>query len=152
MTLTPTTRAILLWLATTLFLARVIGQILVGIYSPPQLPPWPEWYSGLLPYPWLLLSQILILMLMAVANTDTIRQQGALFVTSPRTRYWLRLFAVLYASSMILRYTLRMILQSDQRWFGGTIPIWFHLVLAAWIFLLAVSIKDSNSQKTLHKH
>jgi hypothetical protein len=152
MTLKPATRAVLLWLTTLLFLARVIGQILVGIYSPPGLPAWSEWYSGLLPYPWLLPSQILLLMFMAVVNTDTIRQHGSLWVTSPRTRKLLRAFASLYAIGMGLRYVLQMTFHPDQRWFGHTIPIWFHLVLAAWMFILTVRAPAAISQKTFHKH
>ena len=49
-------RIFLLWLCTALFLARVWGQIIVGIYPQAPLPEWKEWYSGLLPFPWLLLS------------------------------------------------------------------------------------------------
>jgi hypothetical protein len=60
-------------------MGRVIGQILVGIYQPDLLPSWSEWYSGLLPYPWLLLSQLLLLMFMAVVNTDTARGTGGFF-------------------------------------------------------------------------
>ncbi|MBN1687903.1 MAG: hypothetical protein JW893_02260, partial [Candidatus Omnitrophica bacterium] len=47
-----------------IFILRVIGQILVACgWNPGFLPPMPEWQSGLLPYPWLLLSQILIIIL-----------------------------------------------------------------------------------------
>jgi hypothetical protein len=29
-----------------------------------------------------------------------------------------------------------MVLHPELRWFTGTIPIWFHLVLAAFVFTL----------------
>lgn len=128
-------RITLLWLCTALFLARVMGQILAGVYHTPLLPEWKEWYSGLLPYPWLLLSQLLILMFMTVVNVDTARRSGRFYVTGAKARGWLHLFAVLYAGSMVFRYSYRMITMPEERWFGGTIPIWFHFVLAAWVWL-----------------
>ncbi|MFT4175165.1 MAG: hypothetical protein QM627_00780 [Luteolibacter sp.] len=130
--------ALLLWLMTFLFFTRVVGQILVGIYAPTFLPPWSEWYSGLLPYPWLLICQILLLMLMTAVNTDTIRQSGRFHVSSPRAVKILRVSATIYASIMIVRYAVVMTFNPEQRWFGGTIPIVFHLILAFWIFLLSV--------------
>ncbi len=145
-----TLRITLLWLTTALFLTRVIGQILVGIYAPPSLPAWPEWYSGLMPYPWLLLSQLLLLMFMAVVNVDHTRRSGCFYVNSESARaiWWLRLFATLYAGSMVIRYIIRMTLMPDQRWFGGTIPIWFHFVLAAWVALLTM---ERGTQVNRHK-
>lgn len=142
----PRVRIILLWLCTALFLCRVLGQIIAGIYHPPQLPEWHEWYSGLLPYPWLLLSQMLILMLMAVVNTDNGRESGFFHVTQPRTRRVLIFLAGIYALGMIARYAWRMTVMPEARWFGGTIPIWFHLVLASWLVLLGARLrgKDRN--------
>jgi hypothetical protein len=37
---------------------------------------------------------------------------------------------------MAVRYVVRMGRQPDQRWFGGTIPIVFHWVLASFLFVL----------------
>lgn len=137
------TQTVLLWLCTFLFMGRVMGQILVGIYHPPLLPAWSEWYSGLLPYPWLLLTQLLLLMFMAIANTDTARGAGRFFVTSEKARHRLLLFSQLYAGAMVVRYLVRMTLQPDSRWLGGTIPIWFHFVLAFWIYLLSVKSRSN---------
>lgn len=138
-------RLTLLWLCTLLFMARVMGQVLIGVYPTAPLPEWKEWYSGLLPYPWLLLSQLLLLMFMAVVNVDHARGTGRFFVVNDRTRWWLNLFAALYAASMVFRYAFRMITMPDQRWFGGTIPVWFHFVLAAWVWLLAVRSTDGSA-------
>lgn len=139
-------RILLLWLCTVLFAARVMGQIFVGIYHPASLPPWEEWYSGLLPYPWLLLSQIIILMLMAVVNTDHARSQGRFHVTSGITGRWLRRLAALYALAMLVRYALHMHGHPEARWFGGCIPIFFHLVLAAWLFLLSLGTEGRTDK------
>ncbi|RBP40524.1 hypothetical protein DES53_108231 [Roseimicrobium gellanilyticum] len=142
-----TLRITLLWLCTALFLARVMGQILVGVYHTPLLPEWKEWYSGLLPYPWLLLSQLLLLMFMTVVNVDTARRSGRFHVVSTTARGWLKLFAALYAGSMVVRYAYRMVTMPEERWFGGTIPIWFHFVLAAWVWLVGMRSPSSTSEK-----
>lgn len=130
-------RITLLWTCTALFLMRVVGQVMVGVYHPPELPAWREWYSGMLPYGWLLLSQLVILMFMAIVNVDTARQTGRFHVTDTKVRRQLYLFAALYACSMVFRYVFRMVTMPEERWFGGTIPIWFHFVLAAWVWLVA---------------
>lgn len=128
--------AVLLWLLPLLFLCRVLGQIYVGLYSPDFLPEWKQWYSGLLPYPLLLPTQLIILMVMAVASTDATRRSGALFVESQRKRMVIRWLALLYAVAMVVRYVVRMLTLPEARWFGGTIPIWFHLVLAGYLAVL----------------
>jgi hypothetical protein len=131
-------RIVLLWICTLLFLVRVMGQIWVGICRPPSLPPWSEWHSGVLPYPLLLLTQLLLLMFMAVVNTDQARGAGWFGAVQLQTRNRLRLFGIVYALAMIFRYAARMTLVPEARWLGGTIPIGFHLVLASWVILLGV--------------
>lgn len=37
---------------------------------------------------------------------------------------------------MLLRYVLTMTFHPEMRWLGGTIPIFFHFVLAGFIFVL----------------
>jgi len=57
----------------------------------------------------------------------------------PRRDYLARLligFSGVYVGSMALRYVLTVIFQPEMRWFGGTIPIFFHFVLAAFIYTL----------------
>ena len=140
--MTPRVRVFLLWVLTVLFLGRVAGQVMAGIYAPSFLPAWREWYSGLLPYPWLLLSQLTLLMFMAVVNTDNARGSGRFHVTSRRARSRLSLFAALYAGAMLLRYAATMALRPEERWTGGAVPIVFHFVLAAWVAVLACADSD----------
>jgi hypothetical protein len=45
-------------------------------------------------------------------------------------------FAAIYAGAMAARYVVRMRRRPEQRWFGGTIPIVFHFVLASFLFVL----------------
>src|SRR4051812_9671498 len=64
----------LLWLLMSLFALRVLGQMLVEFCGVTFLPPSAEWFSGLIPYPSLLASQILILTAMTKINVDFSRQ------------------------------------------------------------------------------
>jgi hypothetical protein len=119
-----------------LFCLRVIGQILVAFFNVSFLPPMEEWFSGLLPYPELLTSQILILLLYGKMCLDFARGRG--FFVNPRRRLGtsLLIFGSLYLGVMILRYIIRMSLYPHERWAGGCIPIFFHWVLSSFILVL----------------
>jgi hypothetical protein len=47
--------------------------------------------------------------------------------------------ALVYSAVMALRYCIRMARRPSARWLGGTIPIVFHCVLAAFLFVLGAS-------------
>ena len=70
------TRASLLWVLLTLFVLRVVGQLLVVSSLAPFLPPMDEWQSGLLPYPLLLASQLLIIGVLATVCVQFSRGRG----------------------------------------------------------------------------
>ena len=93
-------------------------------------------YSGVLPYPLLLPVQILILLVQVKISTDLWRGVGFFAPRRPRTGRTLCWASYFYASGMVVRYVLTMSLHSERRWFHGTIPIFFHLVLAAYLFTL----------------
>lgn len=135
---------LILWSLQALFLLRVLGQVHVGLYAPDWLPPWREWYSGLLPYPLLLPAQLLLLMWMTVISYDNTRKAGRFYVESARVRRRLRWLAALYAGVMALRYALTMALAPEMRWLHGTIPIAFHFVLAAYIAALTIPSRVSR--------
>lgn len=123
-----------MWLCLVLFCGRVIGQVFVGIYAPAWLPPWREWYSGVLPYPALFPVQITLIMGMSVVAAGAVRGRGKLGRIGRR-----RLAAAgwAYVAAMLARYVLAMSLHPERRWLGGTIPIVFHLVLAGFVLLWA---------------
>lgn len=79
----PRQLAALLWTLLGLFILRVTGQVLVVFFSVTFLPPMQEWYSGLLPYEYLLPSQIVIIVLMVKICLDFTRGAGP-FVTPRR--------------------------------------------------------------------
>ncbi|MFQ5520744.1 MAG: hypothetical protein ACE5K9_11885 [Candidatus Methylomirabilales bacterium] len=124
------------WVLALLFFLRVLGQVLVAFFDVTFLPPMAEWYSGLLPYPILLPVQILILMVQAKIGTDFSREYGFFVIPRRAMGRFLRWFSYLYFASMVLRYVISMGLYPERRWFGGTIPIFFHWVLAAYLFVL----------------
>ncbi len=140
-------RVPLLWTLLGLFMLRVLGQVYVGLYSPEWLPPWSEWYSGLLPYPLLLPVQILLLMWLAVVTCDNSRCIGTFWVETNVVKHRLRWLAAVYAGVMLLRYVLTMALEPEMRWFHGTIPIAFHWVLAAYIVTLTVRATDKSRRR-----
>jgi len=125
-----------LWLLLFLFCLRVLGQVLVGFFGVRWLPPMQEWYSGLLAYPWLLSSQLLIVVLYGKVCVDFTR--GAGFFARPNRGLGsgLLVFGWMYLLAMVARYVIRMALYPDERWLGGTIPIFFHWVLAGFILLV----------------
>ena len=131
----PKARAILLALLAGAFLARVAGQLIVVLAAPDWLPPMDEWQSGLLPYPVLFASQLMILTLQWRISWDLWRSSGRFAVRYPRFGIGLRWFSYLYFGSMVVRYVLTVALVPDRRWFGGTIPIVFHVVLAAYLYI-----------------
>jgi hypothetical protein len=117
-----------LWLFTALFALRVLGQVVVLLRGPGWLPPMEQW--NLLPYPLLLPLQLVLLGAMTSFAAGLSRAHGV------RLGYALIGLALVYGAAMIVRYVVRMKRRPAQRWFGGTIPIVFHCVLAAWLFVL----------------
>lgn len=132
----PAALAPYLWLFTALLFLRVIGQLIVVFAKPRWLPPMEQWQSGLVPYPLLVVTQALVLWLMVSISWDFSHATGYWVAPQPlwgpAAYYW----SYLYFSAMVVRYVIRMRRHPDQRWFGGTIPIIFHSIVAAfqWIF------------------
>lgn len=128
------TPAPLLALFTALFSLRVAGQALVVFFSVDWLPADEAWASGLIPYPALLAIQLVMLAVMFRIVADVRRGRG--FFAAPRAAWARRLigFSAVYAGAMALRYILTMYLRPEMRWFGGAIPIFFHFVLAAFLY------------------
>ena len=58
----------------------------------------------------------------------------------PEWARFLLVCSLIYAGSMILRYVLAMIYRPEMCWFGGTIPIFFHFVLAGFLYTWGSSI------------
>jgi hypothetical protein len=134
----PRRLAPLLWALLGLFVLRVLGQVLVVFFNVGFLPPMQAWYSGLLAYEYLLPSQIVIIVLMTTICLHFSRGRGFFVVSWPAFGKPVLYFGYVYFAAMALRYILRMALVPEARWFGGTIPIWFHIVLATFVILFGL--------------
>ncbi len=132
----PLRYPLLLGSITLLFVLRVAGQILVGVREVSILPPFEQWFSGLLPYSLLLPVQIAMIVLMLKIVRHFARGNGYFVDLSPRTGAILKVLGCIYFLAMFVRYVMTIVPHPELRWFIGTIPIWFHFVLAAFIFTL----------------
>lgn len=128
----PQTTGWYLLLFTALFVVRVVGQVFVVLRAPAWLPPMEEW--NLMPYRLLLPIQLVFIAVLTAISVGLIQDQGTLAEQhSSFGRFLIGLSAV-YAGAMIVRYAVRMSRRPGERWFGGAIPIVFHLVLAGFLF------------------
>jgi hypothetical protein len=125
-----------LWICTVLLIGRVVGQLIVATRAPSWLPPMEQWQSGLLPYPVLVAGQTIVLTLMIWISADFSRGTGFWVQPMPRLGRAALWWSYLYFGAMVVRYIRRMATRPDQRWLGGTIPIIFHSIVAAfqWTF------------------
>ena len=127
-----------LWLCSVLLLLRVAGQLLVVLRAPAWLPPMAQWQSGLVPYRFLLATQVVVLTLMFWIAADFARGAGVWVRPMPGLGHVVLAWSCLYATAMVVRYAIRMFRRPDQRWLGGTIPIIFHSVVAAFQLTFAL--------------
>ncbi|HEX6173501.1 MAG TPA: hypothetical protein VF089_05760 [Candidatus Binatia bacterium] len=119
---------------TFLFALRVLGQALVVFFRVDWLPGTEHWFSGVFRYPVLLAIQLVMLPGMAKIASDVWRGRGFFAKPRPGCSPFLVACSIIYAISMVLRYALTMAYRPEMRWFGGTIPIFFHFVLAAFVY------------------
>lgn len=137
----------ILWFLLGLFCLQVLGQLLVAIFEVSLLPPMEQWYDAVMPYPVLVALQAVIIVIFVRICTTFAKGR-----VIPRRTLGLRLlgYGSLYFTAMVIRYAIRMSLYPNERWFGGSIPIFFHWVLAA--FLLVVGYYHwRNSEQQITK-
>lgn len=128
----PSVAAAYLLLLTALFVLRVAGQVLVATRAPRWLPPMNEW--NLMPYRLLLPIQLVFVALMTAIAVGVARGQDPFGGQHRSFGAFLIGLSAAYVGSMVVRYAVRMRRRPEQRWFGGAIPIVFHVVLAAYLF------------------
>lgn len=125
-----------LWSLLLLFVLRVLGQLMVAMGRAPFLPPMEEWFSGVVPYPALLISQVLIILVYAKVCIDFTRRRGYFVVPHEWLGFGLLGFGSVYLGVMVIRYGIRMTLYPEERWMGGSIPIFFHWALASFLLIV----------------
>ena len=121
-----------LWLLLGLFTIRVVAQPIALRVDTPLLPRFESWHSGLLPYPLLVLTQVVILLWLA--RTAWTFTTG---VVAPRSRLGVLMMAIggVYFAAMVMRLLLGATVLTDARWFASPLPTVFHLVLATYLLL-----------------
>ena len=127
--------AIALAILAAAFLARVVGQVLVAFFDVEFLPPMEAWYSGLLPYPVLLPTQIVILALQFEISRELWIGEGPLTRRNARFGEGLKWFSLVYFLVMVARCV----------WFGPSIPVFFHWVLAGYLYVLSRYHREGGS-------
>jgi hypothetical protein len=108
----------------------VLGQVLVAFFDVRFLPPMEAWYSGLMPYEYLLPSQIILIALMTKICLDFTRRRGFFYEPKRSLGTELLWFGYLYLASMIARAVFL---------WDHPIPIVFHWVLAAFVITIGLS-------------
>jgi hypothetical protein len=126
----------LLWALLVLFILRVLSQALVAFADVRFLPPMAAWYSGLMPYEYLLPAQIVIIAVMAKICFDFTRRAGFFFEAN-------RFFATAWLWFGYV-YLVAMMARAVFLW-DHPIPIVFHWVLAAFVITVGLSHRRRRS-------
>jgi hypothetical protein len=130
-----------------LFFGRVAGQLLVVTIAPAWLPPMARWYSGLMPYRWLLPTQIVFLVVMTAMTIGVYRRSPPLGTLSAGAGTRIVWASYVYALGMVARAIRYALATPEQR--GVLIPIVFHFVLAGFLFTYgraALGGSESNDE------
>ena len=119
-----------LWLLLGAFLVRVAAQPAAELTGWSWLPPFAAWQSGALPYPLLLVSQLLLAAAMAYAAVGVSRRR-----TEPRPAAgrWSWALAAVYGGVMLTRLVLGATAFRGHWWLDAPLPTVFHLVLTTFL-------------------
>jgi hypothetical protein len=128
----PAPYVAIMWVLLALFVARVAAQILAATTRPRWLPPVARWYSGVMPYRYLLPSQLVIIGLMVAMIVAVSRSAGPLGSPTASLGVVALWTSYVYAAGMVWRAVRRSAQPAQRR--GVVIPIVFHFVLAAFLF------------------
>jgi hypothetical protein len=128
----PQSYARVMGVLLALFLLRVVGQILAATVAPSWLPPMARWYSGLMPYRYLLPVQIVFLIIMTAMTISVARVLSPLGTASRVVGIWVVAGSYVYTLGMVVRSVRYGLAPPERR--GVLIPIVFHFVLAGFLW------------------
>ena len=130
----PRIHCVLLVLLIAAFLFRVCAQAIQAWWPVAWLPPFESWHSATLPYSSLLASQLAILAVQLWVLVAMLRGRH-------RPRKWLGftllVLGAAYFSFMLFRLVGGLTFLRHLPWFNVVLPTEFHLVLAAFLLVLA---------------
>ena len=138
----PRSTGTVLAVLALLFLGRVAGQVVVALRAPGWLPPMSEWYSGLLAYRRLLATQAVVLIVLWTVALGLLLDLPPFTARRPDLGTALVWLGWAYLLAMAMRYVVTMVRRPEARWFGRTIPIAFHIVLAIWIVVFGSFLRS----------
>lgn len=125
--------ALVPWVLLAVCSFRVTSQVVIASHA--GFLPQEEWASGLVPYPGLLVVEILVIVLLGKIGLDLFRRRGLFFVPRRSVGSWLLAFGSIYLTVMVIKYAIRMALYPHERWTGGSIPVFVHWLFASAILL-----------------
>lgn len=122
----------ILLVLTGLFLFRVVAQLIQIRYPVPFLPSFDVWQSGAVPYPLLVGSQVVIIVL-CLRIVWRIFRGAVIPIRKKGSILWY--LGVAYFVIMSVRLVIGLTVAADHFWFGATLPTVFHLVLATFLLI-----------------
>ena len=131
--MTNSTAAVVMSILLALFVGRVVGQILAATTAPAWLPPMNRWYSGVMPYRYLLPVQIVFIAVMIAMIAGVASGTGTLGTRNATAGRWIVWASYVYALGMVVRSVRYAMASPEKR--GVLIPIVFHFVLAAFLYV-----------------
>ncbi len=120
-------------LLAALFVFRVLAQFIQSLFTLPLLPGFDAWHGGVLPYPVLLGSQIVIISILYAI----IWRAGSGAIVPRRWKYRV-CFALggIYFSFMAYRLLAGLTFLAGHPWYSKSLPAFFHLILASFVLVL----------------
>ncbi len=115
-----------------LFLFRVAAQLIQAFSPVTALPSFDTWQSGALPYPLLVVFQIIILI--GCVRVVWSFLSGTVVPSGKKGRLLL-IVGWIYFIAMGLRLSIGLTVAPDHYWFGAIVPTVFHLVLACFLLV-----------------
>lgn len=119
-------------LLSALFVLRVAAQLAQAVHEVPFFPPFEAWQGSSIPYPLLLVFQVVIITVLTVVLW---RVKTGSF--SPRTWQHRSCFALggTYLCVMAFRFIAGLTFLAEYDWFSKSIPTLFHIILASFILI-----------------
>ena len=127
-----------------LFIGRVVAQLMQLLHPVSFLPSFEIWQSGALPYPVLLMLQIIIIALMLAATVKFFR--GTIVVQPTKGRIYFFLGS-LYFVFMLIRFIAGFTVAHDGSWFDAPFPSFFHMMLALFVIIIGLYHKKYSHEQ-----
>lgn len=116
-----------------MFVFRIFAQLAQAYFPVAFLPPFEAWQSGALPYPVLLLLQLIVI---GLCTWIIWKLQSGTLRIGPRAAAFYLTIGGIYFALMFFRLVAGFSFASDHPWLGARIPTFFHLVLACFLLII----------------